>query len=127
MIKYLKFYTAWWVALLVLLLFFSGDIKKSSENDQLTGHFQSLFYYFFRPLDPKSKKKSRKSSNKKNPALVSNCNCYNYHINTTQTNFLFPGLDNNKVCTYEQYDVNKCAHLQNGGKSLFMTRDFSLT
>ena len=24
----------------------SGDIKKSSENDQLTGHFQS---FFFRP------------------------------------------------------------------------------
>ena len=23
--------------------------KKSSENDQLTGHFQSLFIYFFRP------------------------------------------------------------------------------
>ena len=30
--------------------------KKSSENDQLTGHFQSFFIYFFRPLDPKSEK-----------------------------------------------------------------------
>ena len=30
--------------------------KKSSENDQLTGHFQSFFIYFFHPLDPKSEK-----------------------------------------------------------------------
>ena len=30
-------------------------MKKSSENDQLTGHFQSLFY--FCPPDPKSEKK----------------------------------------------------------------------
>ena len=30
---------------------------KSSENDQLTGHFQSFFiFYFFRPLHPKSEK-----------------------------------------------------------------------
>ena len=29
---------------------FSGDIKKkSSENDQLTGHFQSFFILFFVP------------------------------------------------------------------------------
>ena len=35
---------------------FSGDIKKkvlekkkSSENEQSTGHFQSFFIYFFRP------------------------------------------------------------------------------
>ena len=49
-------------------VFFSGDIKKnnnkkallkkkSSENDQLTGHFQSFFIYFFRPTEPKSEKK----------------------------------------------------------------------
>ena len=31
--------------------------KKSSENDQLTGHFQSFFIYFFRPPDPISEKK----------------------------------------------------------------------
>ena len=31
--------------------------KKSSENDQLTGHFQSFFIYLFRPADPKSEKK----------------------------------------------------------------------
>ena len=44
---------------------FSGDIKKkkiikkssmkkkkSSENDQLTGHFQSFFIYFFSSLRP---------------------------------------------------------------------------
>ena len=31
--------------------------KKKSENDQLTGHFQSFFIYFFRPPDPKSEKK----------------------------------------------------------------------
>ena len=41
---------------------FSGDIKekrkKSSENDQSTGHFQSFFIYFFRPPDPKSEKKN---------------------------------------------------------------------
>ena len=31
--------------------------KKSSENDQLTGHFQSFFLFiFFRPLDPKFEK-----------------------------------------------------------------------
>ena len=36
---------------------FSGDIKKkSSENDQLTGHFQSFFILFFCPPDPKSEK-----------------------------------------------------------------------
>ena len=35
-------------------------LKKSSENDQLTGHFQSfyLFYFFiFLSSHPKSKKK----------------------------------------------------------------------
>ena len=31
--------------------------KKSSENDQSTGHFQSFFIYFFRPPDPRSEKK----------------------------------------------------------------------
>ena len=36
--------------------FFSVDIKKSSENDQLTGHFQNFFIYFFCPPDPKSEK-----------------------------------------------------------------------
>ena len=30
--------------------------EKSSENDQLTGHYQSFFNYFFRPHDPKSEK-----------------------------------------------------------------------
>ena len=58
---------------------FSGDIKKtsenekkkalkkkkSSENDQWTGHFQSLFIYFFCPPTLNLKKKSRKSTNKK--------------------------------------------------------------
>ena len=44
--------------------------KKSSENDQSTGHFQSFFFLFFRPLDPKSEKKSRKSINKKILALL---------------------------------------------------------
>ena len=29
---------------------------KSSENDQLTGHFQSFFIYFFPSPDPKSEK-----------------------------------------------------------------------
>ena len=55
-------------------MFFSGDIKKkkkkSSENDQLTGHFQSFFSVFSRPPDPQSEKNSRKSTNKKILALV---------------------------------------------------------
>ena len=38
--------------------------KKSSENDQSTGHFQSFFYFlFFRPPNSKSEKNSRKSTN----------------------------------------------------------------
>ena len=45
---------------LLVLLFFSGDIKKkrktSSENDQLIGHFQSFFCFFSSP-DSKSEKK----------------------------------------------------------------------
>ena len=48
---------------------FSGDIKKSSENDQLTGHFQSFFIQFFHPPEPKSEKNARKSTNKKFLAL----------------------------------------------------------
>ena len=44
--------------------------KKSSENDQLTGHFQSFFIYFFSsPPTLNLKKKSRKSTNKKILAL----------------------------------------------------------
>ena len=70
--KYLKF------ALLVLLFFLeilkkekkkTKLWKKSSENDQSTGHFQSFFIYFFRPPTLDLKKKSRKSTYKKNPAL----------------------------------------------------------
>ena len=44
---------------------FSGDVKKSSENDQLTGHFQSFLSIFFRPHNPKSDCFSLKSTNKK--------------------------------------------------------------
>ena len=36
--------------------------KKIHENDQSTGHFQSVF---LRTIDPKSEKKSRKSTDKK--------------------------------------------------------------
>ena len=51
---------------LLVLLFFSGDTKKkSSENDQSTGHFQSFFIFIFFFPDPKSEKNSRKSTNKK--------------------------------------------------------------
>ena len=32
-------------------------MKKSSENDQLTGHFQSFFNLLFFAPDPKSEKK----------------------------------------------------------------------
>ena len=63
----------------------SGDIKqkssenifkKNSKNDQFTGHFQSLFIYFFSsPLPPtlNLNKNSRKST-KKNSGL-------NTHVN----------------------------------------------
>ena len=67
-----------WFTLLVLLfvLEISKKEEKSSENDQLTGHFQSffflvnwsfseLFFFFFLPPDPKSEKKSCKSTNNK--------------------------------------------------------------
>ena len=40
--------------------------KKSSENDQSTGHFQS---FFFIPLTLNLKKNSRKSFYKKNSGL----------------------------------------------------------
>ena len=30
-------------------------MKKSSENDRLTGHFQRFSFYFFRPPNPNSK------------------------------------------------------------------------
>ena len=39
--------------------------KKSSENDQLTGHFQSFFFLFFVHPTLNLKKKSCKSTNKK--------------------------------------------------------------
>ena len=44
--------------------------KKSSENDQLTGHFQSFFIYFFIPSTLNLKNNSRKSTNKKILALA---------------------------------------------------------
>ena len=48
--------------------------KKSSENDQLTGHFQSFFIYlFFDPPTLTLEKISRKSTNKKILALLSYC------------------------------------------------------
>ena len=76
-ITFSKIYYRLLVYLLLVLLFLeilkkSENIKKkykSSENDQLTGHFQSFFYFYFRPLDPKSERNSRKSTNKKNQAL----------------------------------------------------------
>ena len=47
-------------------------MKKSSENDQLTGHFQSFFVFSPPPPPPtlNLKKKSRKSTNKKNLAYA---------------------------------------------------------
>ena len=59
-------------------------IKKTSENDQLTGHFQSFFYSFFRPF---IWKKSHKSTNnnilaKKKKNIKKFCTwCMNAYIN----------------------------------------------
>ena len=65
MIKYLKINTDCWFPLLVLLCFLEIlKEEKSSENDQLTGHFQSFFIYFFRPPTLNMKNNSRKSTNK---------------------------------------------------------------
>ena len=68
-----RFLEKWWNI--------SGDIekklwkkkeKKSSENDQSTGHFQSFFpFIFFIPSTLNLKILSRKSTNKKNPGLTS--------------------------------------------------------
>ena len=58
------------VGLLYLFNVCSGDIyikKTTSENDQLTGHFQSIF---FPSTDPKSEKKSHKPTNKKKSGLT---------------------------------------------------------
>ena len=73
--KYLK------ITFKLLVLLFSGDIKenkekksfekKSSKNDQLTGHFQSFFsLFFFIPPTLNLKKNSCKSTNKKILALL---------------------------------------------------------
>ena len=59
------------VGLPYLFRYLKKKKKKTFENDQLTGHFQSFFIFFFRPPNPKSEKKnSRKSTNKKILALV---------------------------------------------------------
>ena len=42
--------------------FFLDIKKKSSENDQFIGHFQSFFIYLFRPTTQNLKKKNRKST-----------------------------------------------------------------
>ena len=54
--KYLKNTGCWFTSL--VLLFGLEILKKNSENDQLTGHFQS-FFFFSSPHspDPKSEKK----------------------------------------------------------------------
>ena len=51
--------------LLLLVLLFVLEIKKSSENDQSTGHFQSFFF-----ITLNLKKNSSKSSNKKILGLI---------------------------------------------------------
>ena len=83
MIKYSKISYRLLVYLLLVLLFLeikkAEILKKSSENDQLTGHFHGFFIYFFRLPDPKSEEKSRKSTNKKNLAIVQ------LHANTINT------------------------------------------
>ena len=66
------------VGLLITSFTVSGDIKKknmkilkkSSENDQLTGHLQSFFIFFFIPPTLNLKFFSRKSTNKKILALA---------------------------------------------------------
>ena len=37
------------ICLTSFTVFFSGDIKKSSVNDQLTGHFRAFLFILFRP------------------------------------------------------------------------------
>ena len=44
-------------AITICLPKFLWGHKKSSENDQSTGHFQSFFIYFFCPPDHRSEKK----------------------------------------------------------------------
>ena len=57
-------------------------MKKSSENDQLTGHFQSFFIYFFVPSDPKSEKNPVNQLIKKFwPKIVMMCCC---HLNLSE-------------------------------------------
>ena len=51
MMKYLKIYLTSFTVFMEIL-----KKKKSSENDQSTGHFQSFLIYFFGPHDPRSEK-----------------------------------------------------------------------
>ena len=76
--KYLKIYLTSFTIFLEILKKKSSEKKKkkkkkkkSSENDQSTGHFQSFFIYLFSvPPTLDLKKKSCKSTNKNNLALV---------------------------------------------------------
>ena len=49
------FNTDCWFTLLVLLFVLLKKTQKNSENDHLTGHFQSFFFHL--TTNPKSEKK----------------------------------------------------------------------
>ena len=54
--------------------------KKSSENDQLTGHFQSFLFFFFVPSTLNLKNNSRRSTNKKILASLVSCSHWVHRI-----------------------------------------------
>ena len=94
-------------------------MKKSSENDQSTGHFQSFFISFFRPPNPKSeKKKSRKSTIKKTGLSTGSTQ---EHKKSSQHDWMIvdwdasPPKKNTKNCPYNQQlsSFEYCILLQN--------------
>ena len=67
----LKLITDCWFYTLLVLLFVLEILKKKIKEKisffiflLSTDHFQIIFFYFFRPIDPKSEIFSRKSTNK---------------------------------------------------------------
>ena len=88
--KYLKCYTDCWFTLLVLL--FVLEIKKNNNNN-LKWSVNWLFLEFFlpQPSNPKSEKKSGKSTNKNNSGL--NMICASLWENLTKLHANNKGVD----------------------------------